>query len=298
VDRTGAGGATTLIALIFSARNASPRGLPLSLVLIAVIAFGAAAWFAFRQPPIPGPQPAGPLPGMINAVNAGFVGVFVPLGLVLVLSIAGRREQGTFFAVGPFVALALAVLTLNAVMLGAMIRVADWLGTVSTSASAVASTGTLYVYPIIGDATPYVTVGPVLLILAFAVIEGAAFRRAGRRGADEIQRTYQDPAAFPRPTTENDWQYCMVAQTATDGGPFAQDTDRSQSRRWAAAIARARRVARMPRDADKLLTVIALGGSRSSSFWSFASGCCKECPGTRHGRSPLAAGWPPCFLWE
>jgi hypothetical protein len=104
------------------ARSRYTYGLSAALVVIAVVAFASAAWFALRQPEVPALQQPGPLPGMRNAANLGFLGVFPPMGLVLVMAVVGSWKRGVVLAVGPFVALTSGAIVLNAVTLRAMIR--------------------------------------------------------------------------------------------------------------------------------------------------------------------------------
>jgi hypothetical protein len=99
--------------------------LPLLVVVLAAVA----AWVQPRAASVPGE-----LPGIRNAINAGYGGVFGALALVLavvLVSTAGRgHERGTFWFGAPFVVMGLAVALLNAALLGVLVRIADLFGDV------------------------------------------------------------------------------------------------------------------------------------------------------------------------
>ncbi|SNR85501.1 hypothetical protein [Blastococcus mobilis] len=265
-----AAGLAIAAALVCAARNSFGKLWFWLLPLLALVGCVAAAGFAWAQPLVPGPQAVGPLPGMRNTINVAFVGILAPVVLVLVVSVLAliasarhdrradpRPKEATFRWVGPLAALIVAVLALNAVMLGVMIRLADWLGEVSTATpSGAPKTPTLYLFPVVSDLTSYLTIGPLAFVVLVAAIEGTTWWVAGRRqAARDIRRHYQDREAFPRPDTETAWQY--TAAPATNAAAGAEPSAERVVKRWAGRVARARRAARIPRETDLVLSAAA-----------------------------------------
>nr|MDT0662277.1 hypothetical protein [Micromonospora sp. DSM 115978] len=239
------GAGTLLGALALLVRDHCPAGAGHALLATGGAALLSAGWFAVAQPPFP--QPFGYLPGMRGVANLVLGAVFVALLLVLIAAIPGGWRRGTFFAYGPFVALVLAVFALNVVLLSMMNRIGALVADVSARVDLPAApTGRaeLYLYPIIATLVPYLTLLPLVLLLAFAGYELVTYWRAGRDRAalDDIRAWYRDNCA--RPDGENQWWYGTVDDAA-----------------WTSRVARARRVARMPQDADKLLTAMAATGA-------------------------------------
>jgi hypothetical protein len=227
--------------LVSSAANNPLPGVAQVLMTLAVLAMAAATWFAVIQPRLAA-QPVGPLPGMRNTANLTIGAVFAALALVLLPSLLGWWQRGIFVVFGPFMMMMLGMLILNVVGLGVLIRVADWLGTVHTGApSGGTRPSTLYVYEILGRTAPYITLLPVAVLLIFGIIEGLTIWRAGttKTNRDNLERRYEK---MPRPSGETEWRYSTVEPTV--------DT------KWLASVARAEREARIPRDADKLVTTM------------------------------------------
>jgi hypothetical protein len=258
-------------ALVLTATNTCPVGLPVASVATGLAALCCAGWFALRQPGPAAAQAAGALPGMRTAAGIGFGAILVSLAAVLVVSGLGSWQRGTFFVLGPFVTLGLALISLNAVLLASMIRVADWLGTVTLrgasgpGAGTAAGATTLYFSDLAGRAIAYLTVGPGALIVVFGLVQSIRLWRSGvDSGADAaIRKSYVDE--FPAPTSERIWWNSSVA-----AGPEPEPAGLSRSVRrlsgrllgtgWLAGVARARWFARIPREADTLLTAVTAAG--------------------------------------
>jgi hypothetical protein len=248
-------------ALLVLMLDPCPRRLSWLLVVAGVAAVAAAAWFAWAQPAFL--QPFGPLPGMRNAANLSFLGIVAAVVLVLVPVWIGGRAKGSFIA-GPFVAVALGCVVLNLVLLGVMIRLADLLTRVSFNAANAPSVApprpVVFVYEVIGRSTPWLTLVPLLCLLGFAVFELVAYLRAGK---DETVRArirdwYGEHP--PQPTTEPRWQTSALTDEKTPPRGLAGLLDRVRGRGWEAGVARARRVAQIPRDLDKLFALVAFLG--------------------------------------
>ena len=272
------------VALVLLMVDPCPTRLPSWLLTASAVAVAAAAWFAWVQPAFS--QPSGPLPGMRNAANLSFLGILGAVLLVLVPVILGGHVKGAFFVGGSFVAVAVGCIVLNLVMLGVMIRIADLLTKVSFNAaepSAAPAKPVLYVYEVIGRSTPYLTLVPLACVLGFAIYELVAYWRAGNnpRARQEIRAWYTQHR--PRPTTEPKWYYSALTDGQVQGNGLAGLLDRVRGQGWEAGVARARRLARTPRDLDKLLSMIAaLGllilGWAEVSIWVLE-------------RPPSATGW-------
>jgi hypothetical protein len=278
------------ITLVLLMLDACPTRIPLILLGVAVVAVAASTWFAWAQPAFA--QPYGPLPGMRNAANLSFLGIIVAVLLVLVPVIIGGHMKGTFLVGGPFVAVTVGCVVLNLVLLGVMLRVADLLTRVSFNAAEAPSTApakpVVYVYEVIGRSTPYLTLVPLACLLGFATYEFAGYWRAGADPTvrQQIREWYDHNP--PRPTTEPKW-YTSVLTADSEERRRAQKRglarllDRVRGRGWEARVARARRFAQLPKDLDKLLTLIAALGVvilvvAEVSIWVFE-------------RPPSATGW-------
>ncbi len=255
------GGLVLLGALVFTAADACPTGVPHLLLGLAAAAVGCASWFAAGQPGYP--QPFGYLPGLRLITDLTLGGVFCALLLVLLAALAGGWRPGTFVAFGPFVALALGVFALNVVLLSTMTRVASLVAEVSQRANlpnGPTNRTEVFIYPMIGKAVQYLTVLPLALILLFIGYELVTYWRAGAdpRERARIRAWYREH--LPRPTEEAPWQRSTVEDEPTRPPWASWQCGVFSGGSWSGAVARARRFARMPRDLDKLLTVMAAVG--------------------------------------
>ncbi|WP_329107840.1 hypothetical protein OG792_05205 [Micromonospora sp. NBC_01699] len=253
------GGALMVAVLVLTALDACPPGSARAALAVGGVALVGAGWFAAIQPGYA--QPFGYLPGIPRVADLTLGSVFVSLLLVLVAALVGGWRRGTFVIFGPFVALVLGVFALNVVLLGAMSRFADLVAEVSsrTTLPPAPITGSeVYVYPIIGKLVHYLTLVPLALILLFALYELVAYWRAGtdRLTVARIVEWYRGNA--PEPTDERRWQY-----NAAGSNSSTSDVPGSVAGSWAwgARVARARRVARMAHDLDKLMTTMAVVGT-------------------------------------
>lgn len=265
---TGAGLALTV--LLLTALDACPAGSAATTLAVGALALVGAGWFAAIQPAYA--QPFGYLPGIPPVANLTLGAVVVSLLLVLVAALDGGWRRGMFVIFGPFVALVIAVFALNVVLLGAMSRFADLVTEVSartTLPDAPVTGSEVYLYPIIGKLVPYLTLVPLALVVLFAVYELAAYWRAGtdRSELARIRDWYRENVT--EPTEEERWQYDAAGAEPGTPGPAP-----SAGRVWGARVARARRVARMAHDLDKLLTAMAVVGvvvliAIQVRFWFF-----------------------------
>ncbi|MFI6758930.1 hypothetical protein ACIBF5_07270 [Micromonospora sp. NPDC050417] len=247
---------TMLAVLVLTALDACPPGSAAAVLALGALTLVGAGWFAAIQPGYA--QPFGYLPGIPVVADLTLGGVFVSLLLVLVACLCGGWRRGTFVIFGPFVALVLGVFALNVVLLGAMSRFADLVAEVSARSrlpDAAVTGSEVYLYPIVGKLLHYLTLVPLALVLLFVLYELVAYWRSGndRATVDRIRAWYL--SNLDEPTEEQRWQYNAA-------GPSTPDTrDASAAgRRWGARVARARRVARMAHDLDKLLTTMAALG--------------------------------------
>jgi hypothetical protein len=229
------------------------RGQAVAAALLGA-GFGAvllAAGLAWAQPAWA--SPPGELPGIRNAMNASFGGVFAALGLVLLVVVVstarGGHERGTFWIGAPFVVLGLAIVLLNAVLLGVLIRVADLFGSVWFAYGGPRRTG-IYVFPVIARAAPWLTLAPIVVIVVFGLVEYGQFRRAARRHADAVVADYRGEAV-----TDPMW---MVSALPADGP--VPPWQRRQAAAWPRSVARMRRFAVIAPDFGRLLTGIVVVG--------------------------------------
>ena len=236
------GGATLLGAMVLLVLDTCPVPARRTALTAGTASVLCAGWFALAQPGFT--QPFGYLPGMRDIANLTLAGILVTLLAVLLTAMAGGWRRGTFVIFGPFVALCLAVFSLNLVLISALSRIAALVANASVRVDLPAGSTDepeISLYPIIADLVPYLTLLPLAALLAFAGYELVTYWRAGtrRETLDGIRDWYRENV--PRPDGEEAWRYNAL--------------DRDD--RWVTGIARARRVARMPHDLDKLLTVIA-----------------------------------------
>ncbi|MEV4571223.1 hypothetical protein AB0K12_46380 [Nonomuraea sp. NPDC049419] len=193
------------------------------------------------------------------------LGLGVAVGASAVLTSGDGRLGGRFRWGAPFVVLGLAVAALNTFMLATLLLVAEWLGTLRPCHDPrrggcldVPEPGTaetpIAVFPIIRNVIPYLIVVPVLLLLCFLLYQGVRWWGSGVRGAAGMARHYRGRFAVPDGPLKRWWA------STVDERPVPE-WHRRLVESWPARVARARRLARVPRDLDLLLTALmAVGG--------------------------------------
>lgn len=302
------GGLVLLATFVFTVVEHRPAPVPLALLGLGAAAVCLAGWFAAAQPAYA--QSFGHLPGMRIVADLTLGAVLLTPLLVLAATVPGGWTRGAFWIFGPFVALALSVFTLNVVLVSVMTRVAALTARVSLRArppDGPTDRVALYVYPFVGKLVPYLTLVPLALILLFVVYELVSYVRAGTDpvALARIRAWYRGQR--PRPEAEPGWQ----RDALDDDPPTRRPRGRTLRLRpdtgwpawphpdhgwvgrtrlgggWAGRIARARRVAQMPRDLDKLLTAIATTGTALLTvllvrYWV-------------HGAQPWGAQWTVTF---
>ncbi|MFB9233983.1 hypothetical protein ACFFWC_00280 [Plantactinospora siamensis] len=256
------GGLAVLAAVLLLVADACPPAAPAAVLGAGALALVAAGWFAAVQPGYS--QAFGYLPGMREGANLTLGLVFGALALALLATVLGGWRRGMFALYGPFVTLTLSVLALNVVLLAVLTRVADLLGRVSASPYVPATApdrAALYVYPMAARAVQYLTVLPLAMLLLFVGYELVTYWRAGAnaRERSRIREWYR--ANVTRPAGEDDWHVSTMADERVRRQRLAQLWGLMAGSGWEAGIARARRVARMPHDADVLLTAMAVLGA-------------------------------------
>jgi uncharacterized membrane protein YgcG len=170
---------------------------------------------------------------------------------------------GRFRWAAPFVVLGVAMAVLNTFMLATLLLVAEWLGTLRPChdprlggcldvATPPGGEPPIAVFPLIRNITPYLVAVPLLLVTCFALYQLARWLISGRTGRQAVFDYYcpRDVAREPHP----EWWVSTVAR-----GPVPE-WQRRLVRRWPGRVARARRLARAPRDLDLLLTAVAVVG--------------------------------------
>ncbi|MBY8870382.1 hypothetical protein K7640_00810 [Micromonospora sp. PLK6-60] len=234
-------------AVVLATRSRVPAPAAHAVVALGALAVAGAVVLALTQPAY-APTAAGPLPGMRGGINWAYgCCLAATLSVLLSFAVNGHR-RGRFRIAGPFVVTILATVILNAVGIGTMIRVADLLGRVPNPGVGAGGGDRLFVYGIVYALTPYLTLLPFAILLGFALVEAVTLALAGtpaRRRAVHDGYATGPPAAGP-------------------AGPWdasALDPDASPPRSlrggWTARIARARRLAALPHDADLPLTLMA-----------------------------------------
>ncbi|HEX4813899.1 MAG TPA: hypothetical protein VFV66_14225, partial [Nonomuraea sp.] len=229
----------TLVAASWTRRD-WPRVALVTVLALAVLAAGVALLTVWE-------------------VGYRWIGVGAALGAaVAVAGLIGRRVSGDgrFRWGAPFVVLGLAVVTLNMFMLAVLLAVVEVLGTVRPCHDPylggclpvpliAGAEPVIAVFPMVRNATPYLIVVPVLLLVAFTLWQGACWVAAGRTGRGQVLADYggrQLPAGR-RP----EWWVSAVP----DGK--VPEWQARMVRGWPGRVARARRLALVPRDLDLLL---------------------------------------------
>ncbi|MGH3681323.1 MAG: hypothetical protein ACRDT2_13910, partial [Natronosporangium sp.] len=169
--------------------------------------------------------------GLRNATNIAFAATLGTLLLVLVSALLGGRERSGFGGFGPLVALVLGVSILNAGLLAGLVSVARLLG------------DPLAIYPVVRFSLPYLMLVPLSVGLLFGIYQLWTIWRAGQTWAG-VRQWYAEHVSSPE--AEPEW---TVDALAGPGG-----------RRWAAGVARFRRLAELPRESDRLLVAIGAVG--------------------------------------
>jgi hypothetical protein len=240
---------TLAVAVVFLMPSHISNTLSWAVTAAGALTYAGAALFASLQPPVAVHALTvahEPLPGMRVAANWAYGFCLGAVILVLVVSLWGGREKGTFWTAGPFVTATIGTVLLNGVGLGLMIRAANFLGTVTQQVGPDTPIKRIYIYPVIYALTPYLTLLPALILMAFAVIELVRLARAGgeaRRA--EIRTEYADD---PEPAPPSPWNKSILAAELA--------AQRRTRPKWTSTIARGRVIARMPLDTDKLLSTM------------------------------------------
>jgi hypothetical protein len=219
------------------------------VIAAGALTYAMAAVFASLQPSVAVDALTAahePLPGMRIAANWAYGFCLGAVILVLAVSVWSGREKGTFWTAGPFVTATIGTVLLNGVGLGLMIRAANFLGTATQQVGPETPIKRIYIYPVIYALTPYLTLLPTLILMAFAVIELARLLRAGgetRRA--EIRKDYENE---PEPAPPSPWNKSILAAELA--------AQRRPRPKWTRMIARGRVIAGMPLDTDKLLSTM------------------------------------------
>jgi hypothetical protein len=250
------------MAAMLLTRGTISRGPAWSVVALGLLALVCAVVLALVQPAASGVAPS-QLPGMRMAANWTYAFCIVAAVAVLPAHCLGGWRKGGFFA-GPFVATAIGVILLNGVGIGTMIRIADLLGNVANpgpGAGAGRPPNSLYVYDAVYAVTPCLTVLPTAILLLFALVEGFTLWHAAR--PSQCKQILDDYGKLARPDPPTPWDRSVLAdegkrldKLAKAGTPARLWHDLRRPG-WAARTARGRRLASIPRDADKLLAFIA-----------------------------------------
>lgn len=246
------------------------------LAAVAVLVAGAYGWW---QPAAP--SPAEPLPGMRPFINATYAVVLLSLVPAFYLAVRaafrrrGSNDEGTFPWGAPLIVGALAVMLLNTVLIGVLIRVAAFAGEVWYDVAGWRQAldddaGQVFVYPMIAKAAPYLTLVPIAIWLGFLALEGVRYWAAGRRSAlDDIAAEYRagldrEPTPPPSPERPKVWYDSVFAEPAGAAAaePLARDrpTAEREQLRFAARVARSRWLATANTHLGWLLVLLVVVG--------------------------------------
>lgn len=264
-------GVLVLVTVVMLLGTEGPDGRVAPILMwLTVVCTALAVGFAWAQPPYD--TSYGHLPGIRLVTNLGYGAMFVSLAPLLLLVLADawarrehragtadpaeRLEKGTFRWGAPFVAAALAVALLNAIMMGFLIWAARLLGAtvweVESGLDRLSAPGpgsAIAVFPVIGRTAPWLSLAPLVIVLVFVVWEVVGLVAAGRRrsGLDALVEEYagydaESPAPMP--------PYDAWRVSAMDGGVT----------RWVRRIAAGRRLAGVGPRLDLLMTSMAVVG--------------------------------------
>ncbi|SEG99890.1 hypothetical protein SAMN05444920_114166 [Nonomuraea solani] len=245
-------------------------GIVFTTLFLILATLVAAAWtrpnrlrLLLRALLVTGALTAGIL--LLSAWETGSPWIWIGTGLGIVvgaLGVVSARPDGggTFRWAAPFVVHGLAVAALNTFMLATLLGVADLLGDVRPCHGPVGGLCAaephgpvpIAVFPMIGDATPYLIVVPLLLVLAFTVYQGLRWWISGARGERAVRDEYRLREAAH--AMDPEWWVSTVA-----GGERPAWQKRLIGG-WPRRVARARRLAHVPRDLDLLLTALVVVG--------------------------------------
>jgi hypothetical protein len=205
--------------------------------------------------------------GIRWATNLSYATVLVPLGLLLVQVVSDELRTGVerrrlpaerphaipHLVCGSFVAICLGVALLNACMLGFVIWAARALGGVRWEVHSglpwPREDGTpLAVFPVIGQAIPWLVLVPLLMLLGFAAVLVVRGRRWVGRNVGVVQEEYDlFERAEPAPEPPLDvWMRSTL--------------DPQRPSRWVRKVAWGRYVARSTTRLSVPLVLMALGG--------------------------------------
>lgn len=248
------GGAVLLGALLTLAAERHRGGrahlVEVALTAAATATLALAAVFAWSRPP--GATAPGEPPGMAAALTVAtlvIAGLIAPVPLVLAAgALRGGSRTGERFRWGaPFVVLVHAVAGLNAVLLGALIRLADVFGDVGYG-EAPAAPGDIVVFPAVRQAATSLIVLPAIVLALFGIWQLVRYGVARFGGArEEVRREYLARDGVP---PAGGWLVSAVADAPRWLG----------TRGWAGRVAGTRRLADAPRELDLVLTALAATG--------------------------------------
>jgi hypothetical protein len=206
--------------------------------------------------------------GIRWATNLSYGTVFVPLGVLLVLVATDevraalqrrrlpvdQRSATPHLVCGSFVAIGLGAALLNGVMLGFLIWAARALGDIRWEVhSGLESTGgagvPLAVFPVIGQAIPWLVLVPLLMLVVFALVLVLRGRRWVGLNVGAVQEEYdrlEQAAPAPEPPLD------VWMRSALEPRPTS---------RWVKQVAWGRYVARSTTRLSVPLVLMALGGT-------------------------------------
>lgn len=224
-----AGGTALAGSLLLAVRDGWGRPLLGGLLASSLLGLAAAGWFAAAQPAAATLAGAN-LPGLRNATNLLYAGIFAALLLVLLATALAGPRPGRF-AGGPLLALVLATALLNVALLAVTVSAARLLDPA------------IEVYPVILLSLPYLVLVPLGGGLLFGLYQWWLGWRAGRGWV-----------------AVRDWYAAMAAPPDHEPGWLVSVLQQPGARRWAAGVARARQRAGLLRGADRLLVAITVAG--------------------------------------
>jgi hypothetical protein len=210
------------------------------------------------------------LPGLRLAINVMFGAEFVLLVVVLALlapacrrAWSARRDSlgpsrpVTFGPLAPFVASAVAILLLDAGVLGFLVRGSALAGPAVWSYRPQPRTGefSVVLFPMVRQVLPMITLLPIVALLLFAGWQAVRLKWATRLSAlDAIHAQFLPHAAEPPPGPAPSQWWIRAMPLTRPRDPRTPGTALG----WLRTVARARRIAQIPQSAAPLLTGMAL----------------------------------------